>query len=260
MLVEDLALAGRPVTLDDQNLYVFRGLRPELRPLGAPLTRGAPVTLTELSDYLVSQEFICADDGGALVAMAARRGRGGRGAGGQSRGNSDSGGGGRGRHGRGRGRGRNQTVRCQLCNSQGHSALSCFRLSQYASNPSPQAHMAYSAGDGGSDGPHQWFPDTGATNHVTPDASVLSSATPYYGSDTLRVGNGIGPAPEVPWGVAPVPLSHPVTADDSDDVVEPPVVDSDVVGCGATDSERTVTAPVRGRSRRAARLLCPGLM
>ncbi|XP_019153469.1 PREDICTED: uncharacterized protein LOC109149931 [Ipomoea nil] len=28
-LVEDLALAGRPMTLSEQNLYVFRGLRPE---------------------------------------------------------------------------------------------------------------------------------------------------------------------------------------------------------------------------------------
>lgn len=58
VLVEDLALAGRPVTLDDQNLYVFRGLRPEFRPLVAPLTRAAPVTLGELFDYLVAHEFI----------------------------------------------------------------------------------------------------------------------------------------------------------------------------------------------------------
>ncbi|XP_019180218.1 PREDICTED: uncharacterized protein LOC109175409 [Ipomoea nil] len=122
VLVEDLALAGRVITLDDQNLYVFRGLRPELRPLVAPLTRGSPVTLTELSDYLTSQEYICAPGGGdaaAPTAMAASRGRGGGRGGGQSyRGGSGNGGGssgsggsggggsGRGRGGRGRGRGR----------------------------------------------------------------------------------------------------------------------------------------------------------
>lgn len=33
ILVEDLALADRPVSLDDQNLYVFRGLRAVIRPL-----------------------------------------------------------------------------------------------------------------------------------------------------------------------------------------------------------------------------------
>ncbi|XP_019172761.1 PREDICTED: uncharacterized protein LOC109168174 [Ipomoea nil] len=70
MLVEDLALARRPITLDDQNIYVFHGLRPELRPLVAPLTRGSPVTLSELSDYLTSQEWICAAGGGGVGSPA----------------------------------------------------------------------------------------------------------------------------------------------------------------------------------------------
>lgn len=66
VLVEDLALAGRPVDLDDQNLYVFRGLRSEFRPLVATLiVKGDPLTLAQLSDFLVAnEEFIC-DIGGA---------------------------------------------------------------------------------------------------------------------------------------------------------------------------------------------------
>lgn len=37
---------------------------------------------------------------------------------------------------------------------------------------------------------HQWFLDTGASNHATPDPFVMSSTVDYTGSDTLRVGNG----------------------------------------------------------------------
>ncbi|XP_019151866.1 PREDICTED: uncharacterized protein LOC109148584 [Ipomoea nil] len=77
LLVDDLALVGRAVTLDDQNLYVFRGLRFEFRPLVATLARGAAVPLAEVADFLVSQEWIYAadGDGGApQVAMVVGRG------------------------------------------------------------------------------------------------------------------------------------------------------------------------------------------
>ncbi|XP_019158229.1 PREDICTED: chromatin target of PRMT1 protein-like [Ipomoea nil] len=179
ILVEDLALAGRPVPLDEQNIYVFRGLRSDLRPLVAPLTRGDPVTLSDLSDYLISQEYICAGDGpvGAPAALTVHRGgRGGRGRGRFSRGGSGSGGsggsgsgsGGRGRGGRGRGRGRSD-VRCQICDKIGHSTVNCWR--RYSESSGPQANVAPSGGEGGSVDSHQWFPDTGATNHATPDSS-----------------------------------------------------------------------------------------
>ncbi|XP_019157974.1 PREDICTED: uncharacterized protein LOC109154694 [Ipomoea nil] len=35
LLVEDLALAGRPVSLDEQNLWAFRGLRPEFQSMAS---------------------------------------------------------------------------------------------------------------------------------------------------------------------------------------------------------------------------------
>ncbi|XP_019160064.1 PREDICTED: uncharacterized protein LOC109156680 [Ipomoea nil] len=67
VIVEELTLAGRVVSLDDQNLFVFRGLRPEFRALTASLAvRGQPVTLQELADFLGAQEFIASRDyGGA---------------------------------------------------------------------------------------------------------------------------------------------------------------------------------------------------
>ncbi|XP_019171106.1 PREDICTED: uncharacterized protein LOC109166673 [Ipomoea nil] len=62
-LVEDLALAGRPMTLSEQNLYVFRGLRPEFRSMAASLAvTGTPVTIPQPADYLQAQKFINADD------------------------------------------------------------------------------------------------------------------------------------------------------------------------------------------------------
>lgn len=67
-------MVGRAVTLDDQNLYIFRGLRLEFRLLVATLTaRKELVTLAELSDFLVANEFICGDEyvtGGAIAASA----------------------------------------------------------------------------------------------------------------------------------------------------------------------------------------------
>ncbi|XP_019168046.1 PREDICTED: uncharacterized protein LOC109163798 [Ipomoea nil] len=63
LLIDDLVLAGRDVTLDDQNLYVFRGLRSKFRPHMATLARVAAVPLAEVGDFLVSHEWICADDG-----------------------------------------------------------------------------------------------------------------------------------------------------------------------------------------------------
>lgn len=35
-----------------------------------------------------------------------------------------------------------------------------------------------------------WFPDTGATSHITADAGKLQSLVPYYGPEKIMVGNG----------------------------------------------------------------------
>lgn len=41
-------------------IYVFRGLRPKFRSLVVTLTKGKLVTMSEFSDFLIAQEFICA--------------------------------------------------------------------------------------------------------------------------------------------------------------------------------------------------------
>ncbi|XP_019197858.1 PREDICTED: uncharacterized protein LOC109191678 [Ipomoea nil] len=53
ILVEQLTQAGRPVSLDEQNLHVFRGLRPEYRSLAAFLTtKSQRLTILEVADLL----------------------------------------------------------------------------------------------------------------------------------------------------------------------------------------------------------------
>lgn len=62
------------------------------------------------------------------------------------------------------------TCRCQICDSFNHTANTCYQRYSNAP-PSPSAHMAsYGA-------PSQvldWFPDTVATHHVTPDVTSLN--------------------------------------------------------------------------------------
>ncbi|XP_019150783.1 PREDICTED: uncharacterized protein LOC109147631 [Ipomoea nil] len=50
---QDLALAGRTLTPSEQNLYVFRGLRPEFRSMASALAiNGTPVSIPQLADFL----------------------------------------------------------------------------------------------------------------------------------------------------------------------------------------------------------------
>ncbi|XP_019154326.1 PREDICTED: uncharacterized protein LOC109150804 [Ipomoea nil] len=149
LIVEDLSLADRLISLDEQNLYVFRGLRPEYRAMAASLAVSSePVTIPQLADFLQAQQFIFADDftaGGsafprdAPTAMVAGRGRRNAGDGSNScgRGGSDR------RNNRGRGgnnRGRGGSPQCQICRSHGHTAIYCFP--RYAGQPAANVAVA----------------------------------------------------------------------------------------------------------------------
>ncbi|XP_019159724.1 PREDICTED: uncharacterized protein LOC109156343 [Ipomoea nil] len=59
VLVEALAQAGRPLSSTEQNLYVLRGLRQDLRIMAASLTAtNHSISLPQLADFLQAQEFI----------------------------------------------------------------------------------------------------------------------------------------------------------------------------------------------------------
>ncbi|XP_031106275.1 uncharacterized protein LOC116010921 [Ipomoea triloba] len=168
VLLEDLVFACCPVSVDEQNIYTFRGLRPKFRPFTASLsTRATPVSLEELSDLLGAQEFVHAEEfspatgGAAPVVHVACRG----------------------------GAYSGSRLVLDLFRSSGVAVdLICSSTSVIMD----MAHMVYQ------DAPNSgvpltsqtWFLDTGATDHATPDGRVLIASDDYTGSDTLRVGNG----------------------------------------------------------------------
>ncbi|XP_019161441.1 PREDICTED: uncharacterized protein LOC109158076 [Ipomoea nil] len=154
VLVEELTLAGRPLTFEEQNLYL--------------------VTLQELVDLLGVKEFMMGG-GSPAPFMAQQRGRGSQLRGGDGLGNrQDSG-----QTGQSRGGGRNGNwqSKCQLCSVIGHTAVTGHLW--YAKDP--QANIIYQDPPLDSQGSHTWFPDTGATNHATPDIAALSVSEEYNG-------------------------------------------------------------------------------
>ncbi|CAH9135790.1 unnamed protein product, partial [Cuscuta epithymum] len=63
VLVENLAQSGRPVSLDEQNLYVFRGLRSDYRSMVSTLaTQPEPATLDEIAHFITTHQFIYEDE------------------------------------------------------------------------------------------------------------------------------------------------------------------------------------------------------
>ena len=58
-LFDELAAAGRPISLTDFNLYVFRGLRGEFKDLVTSLiTRADPLPYIDLLSHLLTHEFV----------------------------------------------------------------------------------------------------------------------------------------------------------------------------------------------------------
>ena len=58
-LFDELAAAGRPMSLEDFNLYVFRGLRGEFKDLVTSLiTKAEPLSYADLHSHLLTHEFL----------------------------------------------------------------------------------------------------------------------------------------------------------------------------------------------------------
>ncbi|PNY18109.1 retrovirus-related Pol polyprotein from transposon TNT 1-94 [Trifolium pratense] len=128
---------------------------------------------------------------------------------------------GRGRGGRGRGKGPASgqgKVTCQICSKPNHDAINCwYRYDPQAMRPNtrghntgpsprpqhfspymrPSAHLAmphpYAAmSDTASSSSGAWYPDSGASHHLTYNPNNLSYQVPYGGHDQVLMGNGQG--------------------------------------------------------------------
>ncbi|KAL5575556.1 hypothetical protein UlMin_017255 [Ulmus minor] len=105
--------------------------------------------------------------------------------------------GGRGYNGyRGRGRGgrsNNNRPQCQLCGKIGHTIIKCyycFDQNYQGKTPFEQAPaeaLIATARNTATD--KNWYPDSGATNHVTNDIQNLSCGTDYNGTQKIHMGN-----------------------------------------------------------------------
>ncbi|KAI5424361.1 hypothetical protein KIW84_030518, partial [Lathyrus oleraceus] len=128
----------------------------------------------------------------------------------------------------GRGGGRSGKVSCQICHKPGHEASICYH--RYSSSgapsyPSPRnpfnpfmmmprspyppsafgyapaprptpprqpQPQAFLAGSDPSFNNQWWYPDSGASHHVTPEISNLSDASSLPGTEQVFMGNGQG--------------------------------------------------------------------
>ncbi|GAU26016.1 hypothetical protein TSUD_64040 [Trifolium subterraneum] len=132
---------------------------------------------------------------------------------------------GRGR-GKGRARGRDKApitpnagkVQCQICAKHNHDAANCWyrydppssrynargynagstsRQPQYNPYPRPSAHLALPQhynpiADMDTFSNASWYPDSGASHHLTFNPNNLTYRTPYQGQDQVTMGNGQG--------------------------------------------------------------------
>jgi hypothetical protein len=211
-LCDALAIAGQPLNGFEKVSFLLVGLGSEFDPFVTSVTtRVEPLSVVEIYGHLLSHEMRLEQHQASLdlsVAGAnfATRGNssphsncGMRG----SRGHHPFGRGfssgtsrpfrGRGRgHSSGRGSSSNRPL-CQVCNRYGHVALDCYnRFNEAYTREQPSQTQAYlSAPSSSTD--HNWYPDSGATHHLTSDLANLNiKAKDYLGSDQIRIGNGKG--------------------------------------------------------------------
>ncbi|KAI4303074.1 hypothetical protein MLD38_038749 [Melastoma candidum] len=78
---------------------------------------------------------------------------------------------------------------CQICNRRGHAAATCNLRYNRALENIPEALAALSVDAGATD---VWYPDSGATDHMTSTAGMLHNFVPYSGLHRVRLGDGTG--------------------------------------------------------------------
>ncbi|PKU65266.1 Retrovirus-related Pol polyprotein from transposon TNT 1-94 [Dendrobium catenatum] len=197
--VDAIASAGAPIETEDVIFYTLNGLPQSYNAFKTAIrTRAEPIGLDELYALLCSEEV-------NISEQTAFRGR----TRGMSRGRSNTSRGGR-ISARGTGRRQLNSVVCQICAKQGHSAVSCWYRADLSYQQPPRALIAQEEKSTSGD----WFLDTGASSHLTADATQLQAAQPYSGTSNVQVGDGSQlPIANSGKGILPTPsrklyLSH----------------------------------------------------
>ena len=100
-------------------------------------------------------------------------------------------------------------VQCQICGKYGHTALHCWHRFDSSTPSQVTANTAHFPSSFCDDEPsilgtpknlHDplWYPDSGASHHLTAHGTNRSTTTPYTGSEKVAVGNVLGSQTENP--------------------------------------------------------------
>ncbi|PKU65807.1 Retrovirus-related Pol polyprotein from transposon TNT 1-94 [Dendrobium catenatum] len=166
--VDAIAFAGAPINTEDVIFYTLNGLPQTYNAFKTAIrTRAQPISLNELYALLYSEE----------VNISSERG--------PARGRSSPSQGGR-TSARGGGCRQMSSLVCQICAKQGRFAVSCWYRADLSYQPSQRDLIAQEDKSAYDD----WFLDTGATSHLTADATQLQTIQPYKGTSNVQVGDG----------------------------------------------------------------------
>jgi len=84
----------------------------------------------------------------------------------------------------------NTAVYCQLCDKEGHLAKRYWNFLKLKKKQSANIAEAFSACTVQDFNNHEWFPDSGATSHITNNSENLDVSTVYTGNERVLIGNG----------------------------------------------------------------------
>lgn len=221
-MADTLDVAGQPLNDFELISFLLAGLGSKFNPFVTSVTtRVDPMSIKELYAHLMTHKMLLEHNSMAAeaifplanVATAMHKG--------SPRGNSPSNGSSRtaphqrgsnyhnrsqqnhGRFPRGRGSQSSHSSNrfpprsvYQICNKSVHTAIQCYHRFdhsfQHENSPNMQAFTTSACPPTSG---YNWYPDTGATNHVTADLANLNlQSDGYTGTDQLHVGNGHYPS------------------------------------------------------------------
>jgi hypothetical protein len=204
-LTDTLATVDQPLPLHEALSFLLVGLESKYDSLVTSVkTQLHPMSLDDLYGHMLSHELRLAQhqptiDLSNVSANFTNKSSstcGGRGGRHPSTFSSNRGGRSNFNPNRGRGRGQhsysynyNRPV-CQVCQKPGHTALQCYHRfdNSYTVESTPPMQALLATPQQAPD--YNWYPDSGATHHVTHDLANLNiRADEYQGSDQILVGN-----------------------------------------------------------------------
>ena len=90
--------------------------------------------------------------------------------------------------------GKSERPTCQICWKIGQYAIDCYHRMDFANQgknpPTKLAAMANASNLHYTQNSETWLTDSGASDHITANASTLNTQTPYQGTEQVTVGNG----------------------------------------------------------------------